>query len=190
MVEDAGVRGLVLELIEGQTLRDRIASGLSADEALRFAEQMADALDFAHERGIVHRDLKPENIKITPEGEVKVLDFGIAKVRSDSEAGIAHGTTLALDTSDGVVLGTTAFMSPEQARGTTVDKRADIWAFGCVLYQMLTGRQAFAGATHSDTIAAVLERDPDWSALPATTPPSIRRLLRRCLEKDRAAARA
>ncbi len=154
VVEDAGVRGLVLELVEGQTLGDRIAIGLSPDEALRLAEQIADAFDFAHERGIVHRDLKPDNIKITPEGEVKVLDFGIAKVRAESEGGIAHGTTLALDTSNGVVLGTTAFMSPEQARGTTVDKRADIWAFGCVFYQMLTGRQAFTGATTSDTIAA------------------------------------
>ncbi len=184
MVEDAGVRGLVLELIEGETLGDRIASGLSQDEALRLAEQIAEALDFAHERGIIHRDLKPENIKITPEGEVKVLDFGIAKVRSDSQAANSPGTTLLLDTRNGVVLGTTAFMSPEQQRGAAVDKRTDIWAFGCVLYQMVTARQAFAGATVSDTIAAVLEHEPDWSALPAGTPPSIRRLLRRCLEKD------
>ncbi len=184
LVDDVGVRGLVLELVEGETLGDRIASGLTPDEALKLAEQIADALDYAHERGIVHRDLKPENIKIRPEGEVKILDFGIAKMRSDIEAGSAPGTTLSLDTRDGVVLGTTAFMSPEQARGTAVDKRADIWAFGCVLYQMLTGRKAFNGATVSDTIAAVLEREPDWSALPVTTPPSIRRLLRRCLEKD------
>lgn len=184
VIEDAGVRGLVLELVEGETLADRIAGGLSQDEALRFAEQMGEALDFAHERGIIHRDLKPENVKITPEGEVKVLDFGIAKVRSDSEAAHGAGTTLLLDTSNGVVLGTTAFMSPEQARGAPVDKRTDIWAFGCVLYQMLTARQAFAGATVSDTIAAVLQREPDWSALPPGTPPSIRRLLRRCLEKD------
>ena len=184
VVEDAGVRGIVLELIEGETLGDRIDAGLSEDEALRLAGQIADALDFAHERGIVHRDLKPDNIKITPAGDVKVLDFGIAKVRSDSEAGFASGTTLSLDTVEGVVLGTTAFMSPEQARGATVDKRTDIWAFGCVLYQMLTGRQAFAGATRSDTIVAVLDREPDWSALPAATSPSLRRLLRRCLEKD------
>jgi serine/threonine-protein kinase len=182
-IEDAGVRGLVLELIEGETLGDRIAAGLSRDEALRLAAQIAEALDFAHERGIIHRDLKPENIKITPEGAVKILDFGIAKMRADGTDGGA-GPTLTLSTSDGVVLGTTAFMSPEQARGTKVDKRADIWAFGCVLYQMLTGRQAFMGATVSDTIAAVLEREPDWSALPERTPHSIRRLLRRCLEKD------
>ena len=183
VVEDAGVRGLVLELIEGETLGDRIAAGLSLAEALRLARQIADALDFAHERGIVHRDLKPDNIKMTAEGEIKVLDFGIAKVRSDDDARGA-AATITLDTSNGIVLGTAAFMSPEQARGTTVDKRADIWAFGCVLYQMLTARQAFKGATVSDTIAAVLDREPDWSALPSGTPPSIRRLLRHCLEKD------
>jgi Tol biopolymer transport system component len=183
VVEDAGVRGLVLELVDGQTLGDRIAAGLSQAEALRLARQIAEALDFAHERGIVHRDLKPDNIKITGEGEIKVLDFGIAKVRSEDDAKGA-AATITLDTSNGVILGTAAFMSPEQARGTTVDKRADIWAFGCVLYQMLTARQAFTGATVSDTIAAVLEREPDWSALPAGTPPAIRRLLRHCLEKD------
>jgi serine/threonine-protein kinase len=183
VVEDAGVRGLVLELIEGETLGDRIAAGLSQAEALRLARQIAEALDFAHERGIVHRDLKPDNIKITNEGEIKVLDFGIAKVRSDDDARGA-AATITLDTSNGAVLGTAAFMSPEQARGTTVDKRADIWAFGCVLYQMLTAPPAAAGPPVSDTIAAVLEREPDWSALPAGTPPSIRRLLRHCLEKD------
>jgi Tol biopolymer transport system component len=184
VVEDGGVRGLVLELVEGVTLGDRIAFGLSQDEALRLAEQIADALDFAHERGIIHRDLKPENVKITPDGEVKVLDFGIAKVRSAAEAGSTPGATLTLETSYGAVIGTTAFMSPEQARGTAVDRRTDVWAFGCVLYQMLTGRQAFKGATASDIIAAVLERDPDWAALPPATPSTIRRLLRRCLEKD------
>ena len=184
MVEDAGVRGLVLELIEGETLADRIDAGLPPAEAVRLAGQIAEALDHAHERGIVHRDLKPQNIKVTPEGAVKVLDFGIAKLRSDAADALASGATLTLNTSQGAVLGTTAFMSPEQARGLPVDKRADIWAFGCVLYQMLTARQAFAGATVSDTIAAVLEREPDWSALPAGTPPSIRRLLRRCLDKD------
>jgi len=183
-VDDAGVRGLVLELIEGETLADRIRAGLSQAEALRLAGQIAEALDYAHERGIVHRDLKPANITLTREGEVKVLDFGIAKVRSDAADASASGATLTLETSNGAVLGTTAFMSPEQVRGTTVDKRADIWAFGCVLYQMLTGRQAFTGATVSDTIAAVLEREPDWSALPAGTPHPIRQLLRRCLEKD------
>ena len=183
VVEDAGVRGLVLELIEGETLGERIAAGLSQNDALRLTEQLAEALDFAHEHGIIHRDLKPDNIKLTRDGQLKVLDFGIAKVRSDLD-GITTGATLTLDTSNGVVLGTTAFMSPEQARGLSVDKRTDIWAFGCILYQMLTSRQAFAGATVSDTIAAVLEREPDWSALPTGTPASIRRLLRHCLEKD------
>jgi serine/threonine protein kinase/sugar lactone lactonase YvrE len=184
VVEASGVRGLVLELVDGETLGERIISGLSQPEALRLAEQIAEALDFAHERGVVHRDLKPENIKITPDGKAKVLDFGIAKVHADTGADMAPGPTLTLDTKDGIVLGTTAFMSPEQARGTAVDRRTDSWAFGCVLYQMLTGRQAFRGATISDTIAAVLEREPDWTALPAATPLSIRRLLRRCLEKD------
>jgi serine/threonine protein kinase/Tol biopolymer transport system component len=183
IVEDAGVRGLVLELVDGQTLGDRIASGMTRADALRLAEQIVDALDLAHERGVVHRDLKPENIKVTPDGGIKILDFGIAKMRSDTEDVARPGSTLT-DTAEGVVLGTAAFMSPEQARGKPVDKRADIWAFGCLLYQMLAGRQAFAGETSSDTIAAVLDREPDWSALPAGTPPSIRRLLGRCLEKD------
>ena len=184
VLDDAGVRGLVLELIEGETLGDRIAAGVSADEALRLAEQIAEALDYAHERGIIHRDLKPENIKITPDGEVKVLDFGIAKVRSEIEAGIAPGTTLSLDTGNGVVLGTTAFMSPEQARGIAVDKRADIWAFGCVFYQMLAGRQAFRGATVSDTIAAVSSANRTGQPCRRPHRRRIRRLLRRCLEKD------
>ena len=151
------------------------------DEALRVARQIAEALEVAHEKGIVHRDLKPANVTITADGVVKVLDFGLAKparsrrvLRPDPIGG----------TQDGVILGTAAYMSPQQARGQAVDKRADIWAFGCVLYEMLTGRVAFAGETVSDTIGKILEREPDWSALPAATPPAIQRLLRRCLAKD------
>jgi Tol biopolymer transport system component len=189
-VEEAdGVRGLVLELVEGETLAERIASarragrassaGLPIITALAIARQIADALDAAHEKGIVHRDLKPANIKITPDGAVKVLDFGLAKTaRPDS----AH-----LDVSEsrvGTMLGTAAYMSPEQARGHSVDKRGDIWAFGCVLYEMLTGRLTFPGDTVSDTIAKILEREPDWSALPAATPAPIRHVLLRCLAKD------
>jgi eukaryotic-like serine/threonine-protein kinase len=184
-VEDAeGVRSLVLELVEGPTLADRLAAGpVPLEEALRLARQIAAALEAAHEKGIVHRDLKPANIKITPSGTVKVLDFGIAK------AGLAGGTqtdvlTWMGMTQDGLILGTAAYMSPEQARGAAVDTQTDIWAFGCVLYEMLAGRQAFAGKTAPDTIAAVLGREPDWKRLPAATPASLKRLLHRCLEKE------
>ena len=194
-VEEAdGVRGLVLELIEGETLAERIAlveraslgpvaranaRGLSITEVLAIARQIADALDAAHEKGIVHRDLKPANIKITPEGAVKVLDFGLAKAPSTDSS---HPDLN--ESREGAILGTAAYMSPEQARGHSVDKRGDIWAFGCVLYEMLTGRLTFPGDTVSDTIAKILEREPDWSALPAATPVPIRRLLRHCLAKD------
>ena len=183
-VHDAGaVLALVLELVEGQTLAERIAAapggtGLPLVEALDLARQIADGLDAAHDKGIVHRDLKPANIKITPDGVAKVLDFGLAK-----EATAAGGRTDLAGSREGIILGTAAYMSPEQARGQTVDRRADIWAFGCVLYEMLTGRHAFPGETMSDTIARILERDPDWSRLPATTPPAVHRLLRRCLAK-------
>ncbi len=202
-LEDAdGLRGLVLELVEGETLADRIRrpeglrlpgdgrgrpSGLPIEEALAIARQIADALDAAHERGIVHRDLKPANIKITPDGTVKVLDFGLAKAVSGegSSPDLTHSPTITVaGTRDGVILGTVAYMSPEQARGKPVDKRTDIWAFGCVLYEMLTGRAAFGGETVSDTIAVILERAPEWAALPAATPSVIDRLLRRSLEKD------
>ena len=179
---------LVLELVEGETLAERIASGpLPVDEALAIARQIADALEAAHEKGIVHRDLKPANVKITPEGKVKVLDFGLAKALTGdrSSPDQTHSPTLtAAATSAGIVLGTAAYMSPEQARGKSVDKRADIWAFGAVLYEMLSGRKAFAGETVSDTLAAILMRDVDWSALPAATPLSVRRVLRRCLDRD------
>ena len=186
--EASGIRGLVLELVEGQTLAERIAGATTADgprsglplvDALSIARQIADGVDTAHEKGIVHRDLKPANIKITPEGVVKVLDFGLAKaaVADRSAPGLMHSR-------DGAVLGTAAYMSPEHARGLAVDKRTDIWAFGCVLYEMLTGRLAFHGETASDMIARIIEREPDWSALPATTPARIRRLLLRCLAKD------
>ena len=184
-----GVPALILELVEGPTLADRLATGqVPLTESLGIARQMAEALEAAHARGIVHRDLKPANIKITPEGIVKVLDFGLAKaVASDAVHDLSQSPTVPVSgTHEGVILGTAPYMSPEQARGQAVDKRTDIWAFGCVVYEMLTGRMAFPGKTASDHIAAILERDPDWAALPVTTPLSIRRLLRRCLEKESA----
>jgi serine/threonine-protein kinase len=182
------VQALVLELVEGPTLADRIALGpMSVREALTIARQIADAVDAAHEKGIIHRDLKPANIKIAPGGVVKVLDFGLAKVweGAPQSSPSARLTLTATDTGARTVLGTPAYMSPEQARGQTLDRRTDIWAFGCVLYEMLTGRAAFPGDTISDTLAAILEREPDLTALPAASPRPIRRLLRRCLEKDR-----
>ena len=188
-LEDAdGVRGLVLELVEGATLAERTAAGpLSIQEALDVARQIADALEAAHDRGVIHRDLKPANVKIKSDGTVKVLDFGLAKVFATEELGDDASQTrpiVAVHSAEGVIEGTTAYMSPEQARGKPVDKRTDIWAFGCVLFEILTGRLAFAGETSSDTIVAIVEREPDWGVLPAQTPPSIRRLLQRCLQKD------
>ncbi len=187
--EDAGdVPALVLELVEGDTLDDRVCRGpLPLSEAVAVAQQIAGALDAAHGSGIIHRDLKPSNIKITPEGVVKLLDFGIAKALAGdgSAPDLSASPTLTADgTSLGVILGTAAYMSPEQARGKALDKRTDIWAFGCVLYQMLTGRAAFRGETVTDTIVAILEREPDWTMLPRTTSSGVRRLLQRCLEKD------
>jgi hypothetical protein len=178
------VHALILELIEGDTLSDRLRLGaIPLKDALSIAGQIAEALDAAHSKGIVHRDLKPANIKITPQSVVKVLDFGIAKAVSgdfawdDDDA--PNGTTQI-----GTIIGTPAFMSPEQARGEVTDKRTDIWAFGCVLYQMLTGRSAFERTTMIDTLAAIVEGEPDLSALPPNTPPHVRRLLQRCFEKD------
>ena len=196
IAEGDGLRGLVLELVEGDTLADRLratasgataSSGLPVRDAVAIARQIADGLDAAHEKGIVHRDLKPANIKITPEGTVKVLDFGLAKAAGDHEdsgldAPLAE--TAVRGTRAGLILGTAAYMSPEQAQGRRVDKRTDIWAFGCVLYEMLTGRQAFAGETVSSTLAAILEREPDWTAIPPATPRRFVRLLHRCLKKD------
>jgi serine/threonine protein kinase len=181
---------IVMELVEGEDLSLRVARGaIPVADALPIAKQIADALEAAHEQGIIHRDLKPANIKLRPDGTVKVLDFGLAKAMDPvgNAANMSQSptiTTPAMMTGVGVILGTAAYMSPEQARGKTVDKRTDIWSFGCVLYQMLTGRSAFAGETVSDTIVAVLEREPDWNVLPDATLPTIRRLLQRCLEKD------
>src|SRR5438876_1223862 len=208
--ESGGVRALVMELVEGPTLAERIAtrargdSGgtglappakaqqaapLPLDEALGIAKQIAEALEAAHERGIIHRDLKPANIKVTEGGTVKVLDFGLAKAfhpqDSASNLNETNSPTLSIaDTQAGVILGTAAYMSPEQARGKNVDRRADIWACGCVLYELLAGQRAFEGETVSDTLAAVLTKEPNYTALPTSTPPSIRRLVARCLNKD------
>ena len=182
-----GVRALVLELVEGPTLVERIRVGaLPEEEAISIAGQIAEALEAAHEKGIVHRDLKPANIKLTLDGRVKVLDFGLGRALDSPIAtdSMQSPTFTTLGTRVGVILGTAAYMSPEQARGGAVDKRTDIWAFGCVLYEMLTGRTAFAGETVSDTIAAIIGREPDWSALPDTAPATVRRLLGRCLVKD------
>ncbi len=186
--ESNGVRFLILELVDGDALSVMLAnrSGpLPVREALAFASGIADALEVAHEKGIVHRDLKPSNIMITADGTVKVLDFGLAKtVDSQHSRSDLSGTLTRANRVGGPVIGTAAYMSPEQARGLPVDKRTDIWAFGCVLYEMLTGRVAFAGETASDSIARVLEREPDWSALPVATSVPLRRLLRHCLAKD------
>jgi eukaryotic-like serine/threonine-protein kinase len=190
--ESDGVRALVLELVEGETLGEIIARGpVPLADALAIARQIADALEAAHDKGIVHRDLKPDNVKVTPEGKIKVLDFGLAKMlepepaRHPSFAGTMSPTLSIHATYGGVILGTAAYMSPEQARGKPVDRRTDIWSFGCVLFEMLTGRQTFeAGETISDAVAHILTREPDWNALPAKTPPHVRTLLRRCLQKD------
>lgn len=188
-LEESGrVRALVMELVEGATLAERLRSGpIPLEEVVPLAKQVAEALEAAHEHGIIHRDLKPANIKVTPEGTVKVLDFGLAKAldTESSVSNISNSPTLtATPTQTGVILGTAAYMSPEQARGKRVDKRADIWAFGVLLYEMLTGRRPFDGETTSDLLAAVLKTEPNWDALPTDLPAVIRKLLRRCLEKD------
>jgi hypothetical protein len=180
-----------MELVPGVDLAERLRSGrLSIAEAIDIAVQITEALEAAHERGVVHRDLKPANVKLTPDGKVKVLDFGLAKAldaaasQGDGRDASMSPTITSLGTVSGVILGTAAYMSPEAARGRTVDKRADVWAFGCMLYEMLSGKLAFAGETVSDTMAAVLTREPDWAALPARTSPLVRGLLARCLQKD------
>src|SRR5262245_3376687 len=181
---------LVLELVEGETLADHLARGpIPLDESLRLAVQIAEALQAAHEKGVIHRDLKPANIKVTPDGTVKVLDFGLAKGKgvesSDLERLSNSPTQRTLASSPGMILGTAAYMSPEQAKGRPVDHRTDIFAFGCVLYEMLTGKRAFEGEDVSDTLAAVLRSEPDWTALPEDVPRTLRALIQRCLAKDR-----
>ena len=186
--ESEGCQFLVLELVEGETLDARLRRGpVALSEALGIARQIAEALEAAHERGIVHRDLKPANVKITPDGRAKVLDFGLAKDldRSASAASLTHSPTFVGGaTREGVILGTAAYMSPEQARGLGVGVQADVWALGCVLYEMLTGRQPFSGPTVTDVLAAIVRGEPDWSALPPETGTGLRSLLRRCLQKD------
>ena len=187
--EAGGVRALVMELLEGPTLAERIARGpVLMDEALPLARQLAEALEYAHERGIVHRDLKPANIKITTEGALKVLDFGLAKaIQGETVQADASKSPTLTDqmTRAGVILGTAAYMSPEEARGSVVDKRADIWAFGAVLFEMLTGKQCFSGESVTDVLAAAGKSEPDWTALPGDTSRSVRDLLHRRLAKDR-----
>ena len=185
--EHEGQRFLVMELVEGETLAERLQRGLvPVDEALEIALQIAEGLEAAHEQGIIHRDLKPANVMLSPEGKVKVLDFGLAKAWQPEEGDpdLTHSPTLTGQmTEGGVLLGTVGYMSPEQARGKPVDNRTDIWAFGCVLYEMLAGQRPFQGETVTDALAAVVTFEPDWERLPDTTPPAVQHLLRRCLQK-------
>jgi len=187
--EENGIHALVLELVEGPTLSERIKEGaLALEEALNIAKQIAEALESAHEQGVIHRDLKPANVKVKEDGMVKVLDFGLAKALegSDSEEDMGNSPTLSMAaTKAGIILGTAAYMSPEQARGQKADKRSDVWSFGVVLFEMLTGRRLFNGDTISDVLAAVLRAETDWDSLPEDTPPPIRKLLRRCLTRER-----
>ncbi|HVU65302.1 MAG TPA: serine/threonine-protein kinase, partial [Phycisphaerales bacterium] len=182
-LEDAdGQRLLVLEFIPGHTLTEKLARPIPIDETVRLAAQIAEGLEVAHERDVVHRDLKPDNVRVTPEGMVKLLDFGLATQQgTNHEGSTAAGSQL---THAGMVMGTPGYMSPEQARGLPIDKRTDIWAFGCVLFEMLSGYKAFGGETVSDCIAAILDREPDYSLIPARTPNRLRELVVRCLVKD------
>ena len=187
--KSGATHALVMELVEGEDLSQRIARGaIPLDEAIPIARQITEALEAAHEQGIIHRDLKPANIKVRPDGTVKVLDFGLAKAMDPAGASSDHAMnspTLSMHaTQAGIILGTAAYMSPEQARRKTVDRRADIWAFGCVLYEMLTGKAAFGGETLTDIVAAVVTNEPDWAGLPTNTPAAARALLRRCLQED------
>src|SRR5436190_68339 len=187
--DGSGVHALVMELVDGPTLADRIAEGpMPLAEALPIARQIAEAIEAAHDQGIVHRDLKPANVKIRGDGTVKVLDFGLAKAIDPARSSMANASlspTLSLQATEaGLILGTAAYMSPEQAKGRTVDKRADIWAFGVVLYEMITGRRGYLAEDVSETLAAVLTRDVDWTALPPDAPPRLQQLLRDCLVRD------
>src|SRR5438132_4033036 len=185
--ESNGFMALAMELVEGPDLANRLVTGpIPIDEALAIARQIATALEAAHERGIIHRDIKPANIKVNDDATVKVLDFGLAKVFTDEtpDADLSHSPTLIKGTQAGMILGTAAYMSPEQAKGKPVDKRSDVWAFGCVLFEMLSGKQSFSGETLTDILASVVRAEPDWNLLPAGTPEAIRGLLRRCLTKD------
>ncbi len=190
--ESSGVLALVMELVDGQTLADLLLApgGVAMDDALDFARQIAEALEAAHEQGIVHRDLKPANVKVRPDGTVKVLDFGLAKAMSGepkaASASLENSPTFTSPavTQIGVILGTAAYIAAEQARGKVIDRRADIWAFGCLLSQMLTRARPFDGETVTDVISAIVSREPDWNALPANVPLSVAQLVRRCLQKD------
>jgi TolB-like protein len=186
--ESGNLRYIVMELVPGDTLAKRMVRALPLEESLQYSRQIAEALEAAHDKGVIHRDLKPANIKVTPNGRLKVLDLGLAKMMEEPSKppDLSNSPTLTEreQTRPGVILGTVEFMSPEQARGKEVDKRTDIWAFGCILFEMLSGRRAFTGETVSDIIAAILTKEPDWSKLPPGTPPRVRELLARCLQKD------
>src|SRR5688572_17095138 len=188
--EAGHIRALVMELVDGPTLAELIG-GLSVPEALRLARQIVEGLEAAHEQGIVHRDLKPANVKVRHDGTVKVLDFGLAKAAGESARVMSPGLSMSPTitspamTAAGLILGTAAYMSPEQAKGRDADKRSDVWSFGAVLYEMLTGHRAFAGEDVSDTLASVLKSEPDWSIVPAEVPPAVVSLMKGCLAKDR-----
>ena len=185
--EDKGTHFLVLELVEGDTLADRVKRGaIPLEESLNLALQIAEALEAAHEKGVIHRDLKPANIKVTPDDKVKVLDFGLAKAFEGQQEDVttANSPTLSMAaTQQGLILGTAAYMSPEQTKGRSIDKRSDVWAFGCVLHEMLTGKPAFGGDDVTDILAAVVRMEPDWDALPTDLHPRLREILHDCLEK-------